>query len=503
MPLLARACPLALWASLALLAACADPGVGSSPNGTGWNGNGNWWLDSSGRSPFDSGGGETDQDVVGGTDEDAVLAEDAPGEDAAGDDAAGPDDASAPIDDALGSDAGAGTDEDTADAGSQPDVAGVDTADAKTDAKTDTIADAKTDAGTDTVADAGTDAKTDTKLDTGGGGQWWDDPDTDAGTQPEPDTAGPAPDGSTLPGGGLCAPNFENTNVEVTSGGGGKLDIVIWVDTSGSMSQEAAAINQNLGKLIGILAAKGIDYRLVVFGSGLGLCSSGCPVNDSAHFLWVKQVVGSTNGPALISNATHFNKFKAFLRPDAVHHVIGVSDDNSSLQAATFVTNYKNLLKSAGLAESFVYHAIVSFVNPTNPEQSGNCPGGATYGSFHVQVAKATGGSTFQICLKDWTQLFEDLAQAIAPSAAAPCSHTVPVAAGKAFAPATLQVAIQTAAGTTPLPHVGDALGCGGAPTGWYYEPAAKPEAVHLCTDSCATLGGEAKLVFQFGCPAP
>lgn len=196
------------------------------------------------------------------------------------------------------------------------------------------------------------------------------------------------------------------------------VDIVIWIDTSGSMSQEAAWVNQNIVKFMAILGQKSFDYRVVLFGTGLGLCSSGCPTADKEHFLWVQQPVSSTNGPTLLSTATQFNKFKSFLRPGASHHIVAISDDNCSMMPGTFVATYEGLLKGAGLVNKFIYHSVVSFINAADPKQAGNCTGGAAYGSFHVNTSALTGGSAFQICQQDWTVLFEKLANSVAGAVA-------------------------------------------------------------------------------------
>lgn len=313
------------------------------------------------------------------------------------------------------------------------------------------------------------------------------------------DASGPSDSaGQSLPP--ICTPLIGSVSVTETVGPGGKLDIVIWIDTSGSMSEEAAWVNQNVIKFMDYLAKKGIDYRVVMFGSGLGLCASGCPTADVKHFLWVQQYVSSTNGPNLISTATQFNKYKAFLRPDATHNIVAISDDNCSMLPATFISTYEKLLKDAGLMPKFIYHSIVSFINAANPAQTGNCPGGASYGSFHIGVSKSTNGSMFQLCQKDWTVLFDDLSKAVAATAKPVCTYKLPVPAGKTVTWKNVKVSHVENQKVAQLKMITGESACAANPDGWFYDDPLKPTTATLCAETCKKLVGGAVL-FNFGCP--
>ncbi|MBI5609664.1 MAG: hypothetical protein HY902_12400 [Deltaproteobacteria bacterium] len=329
---------------------------------------------------------------------------------------------------------------------------------------------------------------------------WYNNPIPDEYTLPDlPDAGGASGDtnGQVMPP--LCAPKTASLSVTETAGPGGKLDIVIWIDTSGSMSQEAAWVNQNVVSFMNYIAKKNIDYRVVMFGNGLGLCGSGCPVNDPAHFLWVKVTVGSTNGPNLIQTQSNFDKYKAFLRPDATHNIVAITDDNCYLQPANFITTYKGLLKNAGLNDKFVYHSIVSFANAANPSQSGNCPGGASYGSFHVAVSQATGGSMFQVCKQDWTTMFDELAKSVAATAKPVCTYKIPAGPSVAYTPSAVKILHIENGTAVALPNICGPEACAGAPSGWFYDNPKKPSTVTLCPEKCKALVGGA-LAFNFGC---
>lgn len=423
-------------------------------------------------------------------------------------DAAGSEDAAQTAEDSAGANDTAGAE----DSASANDTAGADDAAGAKDSAVADIVDLDGDPGTESESDASDeDSSTppvdikDAKSDAKDNGEdpnnpWYNIPLPDEYVSADtPDTSGASDtSGQTMPS--ICTPVVGSVSVKETVGLGGKLDIVIWIDTSGSMSQEAAWVNQNVIKFMDYLAKKGIDYRVVMFGNGLGLCASGCPTADVQHFLWVKVGVASTNGPNLISSAVNFDKYKAFLRPDATHNIVAISDDNCSMLPATFISNYKNLLKIAGLQENFIYHSIVSFINAANPAQTGNCPGGASYGSFHIGVSKSTNGAMFQLCQKDWTVLFDDLSKAVAATAKPVCTYKLPLAPGKLVTWKNVKVSHIENQVVAPLSLITNEAGCANNPNGWFYDDPLKPTTATLCEATCKKLVGGA-VTFNFGCP--
>ena len=103
---------------------------------------------------------------------------------------------------------------------------------------------------------------------------------------------------------------------------GGKADIVVWVDTSTSMDQEAAYVNENLNDLANHIVAAGVDARVVLVGWGV-----------HGRFLCIKPPLGKFKylGRGTISscsnvggtNTTNLPKFK---------HVQEYINSNAGLQ---------------------------------------------------------------------------------------------------------------------------------------------------------------------------
>ena len=158
------------------------------------------------------------------------------------------------------------------------------------------------------------------------------------------------------------------------------------------------------------------------------------------------------------------------------------------------------MLKNAGMQENFIYHSIVSFVNAANPAQTGNCPGGASYGSFHIGVSKSTNGSMFQLCQKDWTTLFDDLSKAVAATAKPVCTYKLPLAAGKTVTWKNVKVSHIENQVVAPLSLISNEAGCANNPNGWFYDNPLAPTTATLCEATCKKLVGGA-VTFNFGCP--
>jgi hypothetical protein len=320
---------------------------------------------------------------------------------------------------------------------------------------------------------------------------WWDLPDADAGTV---DVPPPVWDSSNPPS-RVCSPVANATPVEETVSGGGKLDILFWIDTSGSMTEEAKWLTQNLQGFADFIAKKGIDYNLMIMGTGLGLCSPKCFAPAPNHF-WNKVAVSSTNGPTKFLSS--YSTYEAFLRDDAKKNIVAVTDDNSSMTAENFTLN---LLAKPKFKDGFVHHSIVAF----NEDAQGNllpgmCNTGASLGTVYLKLTQNTGGSRFKVCEQNWAPMFEKLAANVAKTVSALCTYAIPPVAGKNPDLQQLQLSYFTGKEVVePLKHVIEANDCAATPNGWFFDDNANPTKVIVCDTTCqGMIGG--KIVFQYGC---
>ena len=79
----------------------------------------------------------------------------------------------------------------------------------------------------------------------------------------------------------------------------GKADIVWWIDTSGSMGEEAKYLKANINNFATYIEKAGIDYRIILVGYGLGVCfkpplgGKDCEDSNLPKYTFVKQTIFS------------------------------------------------------------------------------------------------------------------------------------------------------------------------------------------------------------------
>jgi len=279
-------------------------------------------------------------------------------------------------------------------------------------------------------------------------------------------------------------------------------DIVFILDNSGSMSLEASWVQQNMNGFSQQIAASGIDFHVVVIssypGHGFGICidpplgAGGCPTTDSnpPTFLHVDQSVGSTNGLSLCIST--YPKWKSALRPDAAKHIVIVTDDNSSLAAASFDSQLQAL--DPPTFSGYKFHGIFCYTK---------CATAAKAGTVYQTLVQQTGGVSGDLCLQDFKPVFDKLATAVVSGSKISCDIAMPEApAGKTINPQQVSVEVVASPGGAPqkIPHVADAGQCGSG--GWYYDNNAKPTRIILCPSTCSWAQGlsDAKLTVGLGC---
>jgi hypothetical protein len=196
------------------------------------------------------------------------------------------------------------------------------------------------------------------------------------------------------------------------------LDIVVAVDTSGSMDDEMAEVEANLNWFIVGLATVGWDPRLILIAEdslcvpaplGSGLCTNDEQLPGYRH---VVDTVGSND--ALQKILDHYDDYSSSLRPGSKRSVIVVSDDESDLSAGAFVSAL--LAADAGFG-SFQAHAIAASVDAFVPPLPNVCTTfGAAEGAVYKSLVAMSGGVFYDLCLQDFDPGF----LAIATSTGAP-----------------------------------------------------------------------------------
>ena len=193
------------------------------------------------------------------------------------------------------------------------------------------------------------------------------------------------------------------------------VDIVWVVDSSGSMDNEAARVQENMNRFATDILAAGIDPHVVVITDPDYVTVPPPLGTDPEHYRFVDRGV-SSNAP-LERLLSEWDRYADFLRPDAVTHFVAVTDDESDLNAAAFDAEM-----TARLGHEYTFHAIAS-------EDTGGgreCAGAADVGYQYHALSRMTDGLEISICTSDWSGVFDELTRHVTETAPLPCDFVIP-----------------------------------------------------------------------------
>ncbi|MEM9463222.1 MAG: hypothetical protein AAGF11_54275 [Myxococcota bacterium] len=301
--------------------------------------------------------------------------------------------------------------------------------------------------------------------------------DEDSGDPPIKLDVGGMPDG-----GGACPViSVESEPMAVPS------DIIIAVDTSGSMNQEAQDVQNNLNMFSQQIVDAGVDARVVLISEGPGvggicieppLGGGGCPVTDDnvPLFLHVDTYVGSTNAYDQIINT--YPQYQMVLRPDAVKQLLIVTDDNSWMSPQQFDMGFVALDPITHIG--YTQHGIVSMQN---------CPAAAQVGQAYMDLAMSTGGTVGDLCLQDFQPVFDELATAVVDNAV-PCTYDLPTSGGGPQDPSTAEVDVDfgDGMGVEAVERVETLEDCDPEVDGWFFDDVDDPTKIIFCPQTCLRL---------------
>ena len=250
-------------------------------------------------------------------------------------------------------------------------------------------------------------------------------------------------------------------------------DLIIAVDGSGSMVEEAAAVEAHLQELVEHMNTQSVDLRVVLLArasGSTGICidapvgSGQCPDDgNEPAFRHIDVDIGSWE--PLRAIVDHFPLYADLLRPEARRQLVVVSDDNAfDLGADAFMAEFTSL---DPWNDGFVFHGLAT---------QSPCASGVSPGTEYQDLAQQTGGTLGDLCGQDFGMLFESLAEGAA-SASHGCVYPLDAISGWPEDPdrATLSV------GGVPLEQVESPGECAPGGQGWF---VAGP-SLHLCPASC------------------
>lgn len=317
----------------------------------------------------------------------------------------------------------------------------------------------------------------------------------------------------------------ETCAAQTTSAQRAEVDIIVVIDTSGSMNEETAQVQANINKFASKIGATGLDYTVTMiaekpkpppipipgFPPLPGICvpaplaGASCADNPP-KFHHIDTGVGSTDSLQIILDK--YSTYSAWLRPTAYKVFIEVTDDNSALAWTSFDTQL--LAKSAaqfGTAASrrYIFDSICGWKKGTAILSGTKCGTAENIGDAYQNLSKTTAGIVDSVCETDYSGVFDNIAKGLVTKLG--CEFAFPKeTGGKSADPGKVVVKYTPGGGATKsLTQVTDASKCGSIPDAWYYDDNTKPTKIVFCPTTCTGAGGDTngKLEIAVGCQAP
>jgi hypothetical protein len=316
----------------------------------------------------------------------------------------------------------------------------------------------------------------------------------DAGSKPRPDAGTKKPDASRTDSGSTPKPTTPDEPREdecaaiekTTPAGRTAVDVIFVIDTSGSMSDERDKVRANLAAFMADFESTPADMHVVVVTEG----DPASATVDRTKYRFVNARVDSKL-LYTVAGAT-LPLYADSLRPNAVTHMIFISDDNDIFPGDAFKAAMEDQL-----GHPFTFHAIVG-----TPQ--GGCGGlsfGGMIGTNYTSLAEATGGMNLEICTEDYSEVFGQLKNGIVDAVPLPCDYPLAEAQGGSFDATKLQM-VHTPEGGEPsqFPKASTREACGDK-TGWHYDDEANPTTVNLCPAACELVRSGGTIQIVLGCP--
>ncbi|AKF07740.1 hypothetical protein [Sandaracinus amylolyticus] len=304
------------------------------------------------------------------------------------------------------------------------------------------------------------------------------------------------------------------------------VDIVVAIDNSGSMSEEAAQVRTNINTFASILGASGLDYRVVLIsrpdgergvcvpvplGSGEPDCTSG----PEGRLLAIHDAVGSDDAIDLVIE--HYPDYRDFLRPNAAKAFLWITDDEAGTFSADAARDALAALEPDGMFARTIHNSIVGHYGETPAtwadDAAGDCESLADPGETYMRltqclddrnepIADCIAGRSGRVCETDWSAIFDSIARGVIEGVPVPCEFALPDAPpGAVLDHDAIRVTYTAGDGSRrELARAPSASAC--AADAWHFDDAASPRAITLCSELCRTVqsDADARLDIGFGC---
>jgi hypothetical protein len=268
-------------------------------------------------------------------------------------------------------------------------------------------------------------------------------------------------------------------------------DIIFVVDNSGSMGDEANAVQANLNDVHVVLISSYPD-------SGNGICvepplgSGGCPGadNNPPVFTHIDHEVDSNDSLQVLLG--EHGAWAGVMREDAAKHVVIVTDDESDLDAVSFDNQFKALDPSY---ITYKLHGIVCMQE---------CDNAAAIGNVYITLGQLTDGLLSDLCDQNFQPVFDLLATEVIGGSMLACEWAIPEPPeGETLDPNEVNVEFDDGQGMVEtIGRVDDPAQCASVADGWYYDDPAAPTMIIACPQTCERMQDAmmAGITIQLGC---
>ena len=303
------------------------------------------------------------------------------------------------------------------------------------------------------------------------------------------------------------------------------VDIIVALDNSGSMDDEARAVEANINlNFAGILEDSGIDYRLILISehrertlqdtavcilsplSTLSVCPSNAPGPSERFFQYSVEVGSDDSFEVLLATFDGSEEddfglapggWSEWLRPDAKKVFLEITDDDADGSSGDFLSALTALAPEHFGADparpDLVWHSIVGLAEQqvatdpyvaTEPVQTAECNGDVfNAGTTYQELSRLTGGLRFPICeFAGYDAVFRRIASDVVQGSSNACDFAVPAPPpGRALD--LDKVAVSYTPGGGGAPRVfGRVLGSEACRTDAFF---VDDVGVHLCDEAC------------------
>jgi hypothetical protein len=313
-------------------------------------------------------------------------------------------------------------------------------------------------------------------------------------------------------------------------------DVILVIDNSGSMTDEAGEVQASMNDFVATITAAMIDVHVILIsadsGDEQGICvpaplgSGSCPNDDNqpGGFMHVVNSVGSNDGLQKILDS--YATFSSFLRPNGTRTIGIITDDESSKDAATFMTEIVALDPTFA---DLTFHGIVapyeldtsacipcsfggmcSSCDPCcgpDPVLGFGCFSWAeAEGAVYKDLAMGSGGVIGNLCLQEFSPMFNAMATAVIGGSQVACVYEIPDPPnGESIDYGKVNVEFYPTPTSMPEDFFnvpGGEGDCGASADGWYYDNPSSPTQILLCPETCAyaQMSPEGEIKVLFGC---